>query len=323
MTAVVQVTDPIYPLAEGPLWDAAHGRVIWVDIMKGLVLEGMLEGDRLTVVAEHRFDGYVGAVACAENGSLLVAETRGLTLLAPDGTRTAGPELICQDLIPPERPSRFNDGVCDAAGRFLVGTLSLTTLSLTTQSLQARPTAVPREERLWQVGPEGATIIDDDLGLSNGLAFSPDGSLFYSVDSIPGTVWVRDYDQTTGHTGERRVFLPAGDGTPDGLAVDAAGRLWIAIWDRAEIRCHSPAGDLLETIDVPAPHPTSVAFVGPDLDQLLITTEQHAADAHDDAVIGRELSGSLFLCRPGVVGLAPHLWSGHPSPPPTTPGEQS
>jgi sugar lactone lactonase YvrE len=282
---VTQVTEPSYTLAEGPLWDATRGRVLWLDIAEGLVLGGHLEDTHLRLETMHRFEAYVGALAVAEDGSLLVAETRALTRVAPDGTRTTSADVLGPG-------DRSNDGICDAGGRFLVGSCSLT--------------GVRRSQRLVQVGPEGTRVLDDDLGLSNGLAFSPDGSTLYSVDSVPGRVWRRDYDHETGSTGHREVVLEVGDGTPDGLTVDAAGRLWLAIWGRGEVRCYSTVGELLDTISVPAPHTSSVAFVGEDLDRLLITT---ARDELTDAQLEEHpLSGSLFLADPGTSGLAPYSW---------------
>ena len=120
----------------------------------------------------------------------------------------------------------------------------------------------------------------------------------YSVDTLPGIVWSRPYDPAGGEWGERTqvVRLDHG-GWPDGLCVDTDGNLWVAIWGGGEVRCYTPAGERLATVSVPAPHTTSVAFVGPDRDLLLITTatDQLSAaqlDAHP-------LSGRLFTAHVG------------------------
>lgn len=288
MIDAVAVTEPIHVLAEGPVWDAPRRRILWVDIPQGLVVEGRLDGDRLVLETQHDFESYVGAVAVAEDGALLVAETRGLTRLAADGTRSTTPI----DAVGPG--DRINDVLIDAAGRILVGTLSLT--------------KDHRSQRLLQIS-DGTTVLDDDLGLANGMAFSPDGSLLYSVDSVPGTVWVRPYDQATGTPGARELLLDLSDVTPDGLTIDEHGRLWIAIWGSGEVRCYSPAGTLVETIDVPAPHTSSVAFVGDDLNRLLITTARDELTAAQLEEL--PLSGSLFLAQPGCRGLPTYAWSGH------------
>ena len=291
MTAAEQVTDPVHELAEGPVWDAPRERLLWVDILRGLVLEGRLRAGSVEVEKQHQFDSYVGATAVAPDGALVVAEGHRLTRLAPDGSRTSGPDLF---LDHPD--DRWNDGVCDARGRFLVGTMSLT--------------GARHSQRLLRTDGETTTVLDDDLGLANGMAFSPDDSLLYSTDSVPARqIWVRDYDQSSGVVGPRRPALQLTDAVPDGLCVDASGNLWLAAWSRGQVRCYSPAGDLLDVIDLPAPHTTSLAFVGPELDQLLITTARGELSPAEQEEF--PLSGSLFLARPGCTGLPTHPWSGH------------
>ena len=156
-------------------------------------------------------------------------------------------------------------------------------------------------------------MLDDDLGLANGMAFSPDDSLLYSIDSVPGRqVWVRDYDQCTGAVGPRRPALQLTDAVPDGLCVDATGNLWLAAWSQGQVRCYSPAGELLDVIELPAPHTDEPGLRRP--------RARPAADHHRSrrALAGRAggvpLSGSLFLARPGCTGLATHPWSGHLTP---------
>ena len=290
MTTAEQVTEPVFELAEGPVWDAPRGRLVWVDILGKAVHTGRLGTGIVEIGPSHRFESYVGAVAVADDGSLLVAEDHHLTRLAPDGTRTSGPDLFA------DHPGdRWNDGTCDARGRFLVGTASLS--------------GARHSQRLLRVDGDTTTVIDDDLGLSNGLAFSPDGSLLYSVDSVPARqVWVRDYDHDSGAVGPRRPAVELTDALPDGLCVDTSGNLWLAAWSRGQVRCYSPTGVLLDLIELPAPHTTSLAFVGPDLDQLVITTARGELTPAEQAE--HPLSGSLFLAGTGCTGLPTHAWSG-------------
>ena len=123
---------------------------------------------------------------------------------------------------------------------------------------------------------------------------------------------MRDYDQSTGAVGTRRPTLQLNDAVPDGLCLDATGNLWLAAWSQGQVRCYSPAGELLDVIELPAPHTTSLAFVGPELDQLLITTARGELSPAEQEEF--PLSGSLFLARPGCTGLATHPWSGHLTP---------
>jgi sugar lactone lactonase YvrE len=152
-------------------------------------------------------------------------------------------------------------------------------------------------------------VLDADLTISNGLAWSPAGDVMYSVDTVPGVVWSRPYDPATGECGERTQLVRLGHGGwPDGLCVDTDGNLWVASGGGAEVRCYTPAGERLATVSVPAPHTTSVAFVGPDRDTLLITT------ATDQLTVAQleefPLSGRLFTAHVGAVGEPITPWSG-------------
>jgi sugar lactone lactonase YvrE len=117
---VVPATAETFQLAEGPVWDAARHRLLWVDIPGGLVLEGALRGDGIEVTRRHRFQCMVGAVTASADGTLLVAAQEHLVLLRPGGTREDR-----QRIVPAGQRRRLNDGSTDPAGRFLVGTLSL------------------------------------------------------------------------------------------------------------------------------------------------------------------------------------------------------
>ena len=282
-------TRETFQLAEGPRWDAARRRLLWVDILGGAVLEGALDDGRIEVTRRHAFDGMVGAVVPADDGTLLVAGQEQLVVVRPDGSRADGPRIL-----PAGRGRRCNDGTTDPAGRFCVGTMALEGES--------------RSETLVRLEPDGTlTTLDDDLGLSNGLAWSVDGRRLYSVDSARSTVFVRDYDAAGGAVGERREHLRL-DGTPDGIAVDAEDHLWIAVHGAGEARRYAPDGAVVDRRTVPAPHSTAVALAGDDLRTLVITTAygELAPDEHR----AHPESGRLFTARVDVPGLTVVAWSG-------------
>lgn len=281
-------TDEVFVLAEGPVWDAERQRLLWVDIQRGLVLEGVIDEDVIRVTKRHHFEGNVGAVATTVDGGLLVAAQEHLILVDSAGSRSDGPRVV-----PAGEARRLNDGKTDPAGRYLVGTRAF------------GPTT---NEVLVRLRPDGTFVeIDSDLTLSNGLAWSPDGTLMYSIDTLVRNVWVRDYDPMTAAVGPRRLFVHLDDGYPDGLCTDAEGHLWIAIWSRGEVRRFSPEGEVVGRVDVPAPHTSSVAFAGPDLDVLVITS---ATDELDDAQrAGFPHSGRLFIARVGTVGTPVPPWN--------------
>nr|WP_257101358.1 SMP-30/gluconolactonase/LRE family protein [Streptomyces sp. alain-838] len=287
-------TAETFRLAEGPLWDAGRQRLLWVDILAGRVFEGLLDRGRVEVVERHVFDSTVGAVAVAADGTLLVAAQESLLTLGVDGRRREGPRIV-----PRGERRRLNDGATDPAGRFLVGTLSLDGPS--------------RHEVLVRLeSDDRITRLDDDLTLSNGLAWSPDGRRMYSVDTMRRTVFVRDYDPVDGSTGERRVHLRLTDGLPDGIAVDADDHLWTAVWGAGEVRRYAPDGTVTDRVSVPAPHTSSVAFAGPDLRTLVITTA--SAELTDAQRRARPDSGRLFTARVGVPGVPTATWAGSARP---------
>jgi sugar lactone lactonase YvrE len=224
MATATPATDERFRLGEGPVWDASRGRLLWVDIEGGVVLQGVLDGDVITVTDRIGFDGMVGAVAVAGDGTLLVAAQEHLVVRYPDGTREDGPRVV-----PAGEARRLNDGATDPAGRFLVGTLSL---------------AGPSEREVLVRLEAGGdlTVVDDDLALSNGLAWSSDGRRMFSVDSLRRTVSVRDYDVESGAVGPRRVHLRVDGGLPDGIAMDADDHLWVAVWGGARCGGTRPTG---------------------------------------------------------------------------------
>ena len=278
-----------YELGESPVWDAARQRILWVDINEGKVFTGSLVGRSIIEESVLVVDETVGSVVPGANGDILVAGRHSLHRLSPDGDQSRLLRVISGD-----KRSRLNDGGCDPAGRFLVGSVG-----------QAERKASECLYR-WD-GHETVTVLDDGLTISNGLVWSADGTVMYSVDSIPGIVFKRSYDATTGACGEREEWLRFADGLPDGACLDVHGNLWVAAWGTGQIRCFQPDGAQIATVDVDAPLTTSVAFVGVDRDLLLITTArdeltQEQLAAHPD-------SGRLFIADVGVAGQPPYLWN--------------
>jgi sugar lactone lactonase YvrE len=276
-------------LGEGPVWDPPRQRLLWVDIARGRVFQGHLNGDSLVISRDERYDQTVGAVVPARDGGLVIAGTRELHLVGPDGDVQSSIPLI--DLG--ER-RRLNDAVCDAAGRLLVGTLSLD--------------GDVGGECVFRVNVDGTvSTVVSDLTLANGMAFSPDDSTLYLVDSVPGVVHAFAYDVAVGELGERRTVWQ-GDLVPDGLTVDSEGMLWVAFFGAGCVQRMTPQGELLAIVRVPAPNTTCPAFVGADLDRLLVTTAREQLT--DDELASWPDSGGVFLADPGVRGVPGAEWGG-------------
>ena len=165
-----------------------------------------------------------------------------------------------------------------------------------------------RQETLVSIDADRAVrVVADGITVSNGIGFSPEGTTMYHVDSRPGEVLAYDYDLDTGSASGRRVVFES-SGTPDGLAVDVHGNLWVAFFGEPLVRCLSPSGAILQEIEVPVAHPTCPEFVGAQLDRLVITTALlRMTDAERAASPD---SGAIHLADPGVRGLPATAWAG-------------
>ncbi len=276
-------------LGEGPFWEAATGRLHWVDILA----PGIVSGDPATGERSFRaFPELVGVAIPKASGGFVCATETGIKTIAPSGE--------IEVLAEPEadRPgNRFNDGKCDALGRFWCGSLAINT--------------EPGRGCLWRIEADGsATKIEDRIHIANGLGWSPDNRTFYFTDSGPRTIWAYDFDLERGALSNKRPFVifTGGEGVPDGLTVDAEGGVWVAMWDGWAVRRYLPDGTLDRQISMPVPRPTSCTFGGPDLRTLFVTSARirlsakHLSDA--------PLSGSVFAIDAGLPGLPDRAFAG-------------
>jgi len=269
-------------LGEGPHWDAASGRLHWVDILAPAIVSGNPDtGERVA----REMPELVGCVVPRSSGGLICATETGIKMVEPDGSL----RMLCEPEV--DRPgNRFNDGKCDSHGRFWVGSLAIDT--------------TPGKGALWRIGADGsAARMDDGFHISNGLGWSPDDRHMYFTDSGKRVIWVYDFNADQGTIDNRRLFAgpPEGGSVPDGLAVDAEGGVWSAGWDGWTITRYAPDGQVDRTIPLPVPRPTSVAFGGPDLRTLFITTARIRLSAA--LLADAPLSGSILSVDAGVGGL--------------------
>jgi sugar lactone lactonase YvrE len=280
MQAPACVWDSACVLGEGPIWDEAGQRLYFVDIEGCALLWRDADGasGRLAI------DGRLCAVAPRAIGGLIAATPRGIETLDPDtGTRA----LLFA--LEPDRPgNRPNDGKCDPQGRFWVGTMDDTEQDVS--------------GALHRVSATGPEQVLGDIGIANGLGWSPDGRLMYFTDSMRSTIWRFAFEPTTGALSARSVFraVPEAEGWPDGLCVDAEGFVWSAHWDGARVTRYAPDGTIDCVIALPVPRVTSCCFGGAELDTLFITTARIGLD--DEALAQAPLSGGLFALKPGVRG---------------------
>jgi sugar lactone lactonase YvrE len=264
-------------LGEGPVWDAARGELVWVDIDRGLVHRRAPGGEETSVDV----GGPVGCAVPRAGGGLALALRDGFALLPAGGGE---PRLLAA--VEQGRPdTRMNDGSCDSRGRFWAGTMSLT--------------GDTRTAALYRLDADlTATRVLPGLSISNGLAWSPDDRLMYHVDTPRCRIDVYEFDASAGLIGGRRAAIPVAPehGRPDGLTVDAEGGIWVALWGGGTVQRFTPEGELDARLELPVTQVTSCCFGDPDLGTLYVTSAARGAE-HEP------LAGSLFACRPGVRGL--------------------
>jgi sugar lactone lactonase YvrE len=153
---------------------------------------------------------------------------------------------------------------------------------------------------LHRLDPDGSVrLVLENVTISNGLEWSPDGSRAYYNDTFTQRIDVFDYDGEFGLTGRRPfAVIPVEAGGPDGLTVDEGGGVWVALYGGGAVRCYTPEGVLGEVIEVPAKRVTACTFGGQDLNQLFITTSREGREPGEEP-----LAGSLFRAAVGVAGL--------------------
>lgn len=269
-------------LGEGPLWVPAEQALYWVDIKAPAVHRlDSRSGERRSWSVPVQ----IGCIAKRTGGGFVAGTKAGFAFVDLDRNAVvpiANPE--------PDRPgNRFNDGKCDAAGRFWAGTMDDAEREATGWLYCLDP------ELQWR-------RTDGPYVCTNGPAFGPDGRTAYHTDTMGRVVYAFDC-AADGQLRNKRPFVrfAAADGYPDGMTVDTDGGVWVAHWGGAQVTRFTPSGAVDTTIALPVSQVTSCAFGGAALDTLFVTT---AAIGLDDAArAGQPLAGGLFAVRVDQRGL--------------------
>ena len=213
----------------------------------------------------------------------MIAVERGFALESVDGSLTTLPPVWDDPTI------RMNEGTCDPLGRFWCGSMSYR--------------RVPGAGSLFRLDPDlSVHTVLAGVTISNGIAWSPDGSLVYYIDTPTLRIDVFDGD---GELTNRRPFATFADLRPDGLTVDSPGGVWVAFNGQGRVHRYTPDGRLDEVVEVAAAKTTACCLGGPNLDRLFITTSREGLPDGADP-----LAGSLFVADVGLAGLAPWAFGG-------------
>lgn len=286
----VAVAEPSV-LGESPMWHPTEQVLYYCDIPgKKLHRFDPRSGARDT----WDFDTEPSAVAPLPDGRLLLSLRSGIWRFDP---ATAAREQLAAAPYDTTR-QRFNDGKCDAKGRFWVGTI-----------------CEPRIPAIGSMQCFAAGRLVERFGgvsISNGLAWSPDGRTMLWADTHSNIAYAFDFDIDSGALSRRRVFarfpVPQGDapqddylGRPDGAAMDVEGCWWVAMYDGQRLLRLSPKGEVLRQVRLPVRCPTMPAFGGHDLKTLYITTARENRPVAELAA--QPLAGCVLALDVEVAGL--------------------
>lgn len=280
MSAVEQLTAGLCSHGEGPVWDDRDASLRWVDMTEGAILrlDPTVGGPPESV----RVGPWTAALRPRERGGWVIATRDGFLLtdaaLHPEREITAFDDVRL----------RMNDGACAPDGSFLCGT--------------AGPDG---EGFLFRLDPAGAvSVVAAGITISNGLSADPRGDGVFYVDTVTRRIDRLHLDG--GALLAREPFADLGDedGLPDGIATDAEGGVWVAMWGAGAVIRIGPDGRPDARIAVPTPHVSACTFGGSGRDELYITTSQQGLTQPDLR------AGALFLARPGVCGTAPLAYAG-------------
>ncbi|MWA10933.1 SMP-30/gluconolactonase/LRE family protein [Streptomyces sp. BA2] len=272
-------------LGEGPTWDHAAQRLIWVDILSSRVhTYDPSTGHRSVLVTEQ----HVGAAKPRAGGGLVVNLRDGVGLY--DSMADGGAFRWLHREVVPGR--RGNDAAVAPDGALWAGTM--------------RYDEGEGGGNLIRLTGDGTvTEVLDDVSVSNGVGWSPDGRSMYYIDTLTRRIDVLDMDEGQLPAARRpfATFEPDA-GYPDGLTVDADGCVWVALWDGAAIRRYTPSGALDRVIELPVVRPTACAFGGAGLRDLYITSACTGLEAP------HPLSGSVLVLPDAGQGVEQAAFAG-------------
>ena len=276
-------------LGEGICWDETERLLYWIDISENKIFVYNMENSTVKIVDVGQ---NVGFVALREQGGLVAGLEDGLYSVDTDSGKTKCLVKVESD----NKSNRFNDGECDCMGRIWAGTMAKSDETNGSGSFYCIDTDLSVEKMI------------EKTRISNGIAFSPDNKTMYHIDSPSGEVSAFDFDKRSGQIVGKRCAanVPKEMGFPDGMTVDADGNLWVGMWaGSAVVKYDGATGQMLEKIDIPALHVTTMVFGGAGMDEMFVITAKKKTDLNEFPN-----AGGMFRIKMDVKGRRTYKFGG-------------
>ena len=271
-------------LGEGAIWNHETNELYWIDI-EGKSLNMLNPKTKLN--RSFSTASQIGTVVPKSKDEALIALVDGIYTM----NLQTGQTTVFADMSESLIGCRLNDGKCDPAGRFWVG-------SMNWQQEKGKAT-------LFMIkNDHSVTTKIDSVTISNGIVWTKDKKTMYYIDTPTSQIKAYDYNNATGNISNERVAVQVDSalGFPDGMTIDSEDMVWVGMWNGdAVIRFNPKTGKLLQKIEVPAHNITSCAFGGENLETLYITTAK--LDMTPEELEKYPLAGSVFKVNTGIKGV--------------------
>lgn len=268
--SVTQVSEPVN-IGESPVWDRRVGKLFFVDIHHGKVMAFDYEKNTTEAVAHFPGNDITPIILTKMDPNVLIAGLNRNLAKISLYDKTSEP-LVLHTVQNDKPKNRFNDGKADSRGRVWIGTMGYE---------EPKGKWNKNEGALFKFTKENITfptVMIPRVSIANGLAWNHDGTKFYYIDTVTEEIAQYDYYAETGNIANRKVVFTTkgkGLGYPDGMTIDEEGNLWVALYGGGSIIQVNPTtGTVLRRVPIPAQYTTSVAWGGPNLDILFVTTSK-------------------------------------------------
>ncbi len=247
--ATVERLGTGYRWAEGPAWFGDARMLLWSDIPNNRMM---------------RWDEASGAISAFRgpsdysNGN--TRDRQGRLVTCEHGTRRVirteydGSMTVLADRIDGKRLNSPNDVVVKSDGSIWFTDPPYGIIGYYEGAIARQETASNNVYRIdGQTGV--VTVVIDSMDRPNGIAFSPDESLLYVVESGVSPRSIMAFDVVDGGVAKGRKLIDAGPGTPDGFRCDIDGNLWCG-WGMGSaeldgVMIFNPQGKLIGRIQLP------------------------------------------------------------------------